>query len=916
MSAANTVENRQQGARLSPMTATNSKLARRWMAVGNGIAWVLIALVALLARLLSRTNLGALLHSVSLSRMRQQPLRTSAGALGIALGVAVLAAVTIVNHSVMMGVRATIGDLAGKADLQVTAGSSGFLESVLDQVRDVPGVYTTTPITEQIASAFGPDGKRERLLVMGVDLIGSEDAYFRNYAPADMEAIRREQVAFLNSTNNIILGREVADRLGLKLHDKLRIAVGNGVQEFEIWGLVSLEGVGRAFGGAFAMMYYPAMQEAFARGRNIDRIDVAIVPGASVTQVASALRQRLGPGFTVDRPARRTDRIMKMLLAVRVGLIMASLSALLAGGFLVFNTSAIAVIQRRRELGVMRALGTTRSQLVRLLTLEAVLVGSVGSALGVLLGILISGVMLHWTTGVVSKLYVQQGVTDLHIDPIPLLVTFVLGVLCTAIAARVASRHASNVQPVEALSSARSRFFTVPAHGVSKMEMVGVVMLLVTAPLLALPVIDNIPFGPLAATVTWVIGVQAFVPRVLLATRRLWSGPARGMLGASTALAIDGVYRDVGRSSAMASGVIAAVGLVVSISAFVASFMSSLNDWAVRSLPGDLLVTSGAVTGALSSRNTPMSDALGGELLSIPGVTRARRIRTVDLEYSGRTVKLLSTDMGMFARTASATTIEGDSVDVVQQIEHGAVAVSENFARYFDVHRGDQLALSTKNGMRHFKVAGVIVDYTSDLGTILLDRTTYIENWADERVDTYELYLAPGVRADAVRSEINDRLGERYDLFVLTNSEFRAEIVKSASEVFSLMRVLEFVTLLVAAVGLMTTVLANVMDRVREIGVYRAIGMLSRQVAKMVMLESIFIGYLGAVIGIVVGAATGYIMSVHVMTVELGWLLPFRLPAIVLAEMLLLLPFAAALAGYFPARKAAGLELREALEYQ
>jgi putative ABC transport system permease protein len=899
------------------MTAPRTdQFTRVWIAFGSLIAWVVIAFVSLLAYMLRRTNMGSLLRSVSVSRMRQQPLRTSATAFGIALGVAVLAAVTVVNHSIMSGVTATIDDLAGKADLQVSASAAGFPDSLLDQVRNVPGVYTSTPVTEQVASAFGPDGKRERLLMLGVDLLGSEDAYFRSYPSQELEAIRRDQIGFLNSSNNIILGRELADRLKLRLHDKLRVSVGSGVQEFEIWGLVDIEGVGRAFGGAIALMYYPAMQVAFARGRNIDRIDVAVTKGLEIEQVAKALRQRLGPAYSIERPNRRGDRITKMLLAVRTGLMMASLSALLAGAFLVFNTSAIGVIQRRRELGVMRALGTTRRELIRLLTMEGVLVGTVGSALGVLLGIAVSGVLLRWTHRAVNELYIQQGVTDTHIDPLQLFGSFVLGVACTAIAARVATQRASDVQPVEALSSARTWIFSVPAHGLSRVELVGLCLLIATVPLTMTPPLGHIPFGPLAAMVTSLLGVQAFVPRLLGATRGLWAGPSRGTHGASTTLAIDGVYRDLGRSSGMASGVIAGVSLVVCISTFVASFMHSLNTWMTQTVPGDLLVTSGSAVSGLSSRNTPLADNLRDELLAIPGVTQARRMRCVDLQYRDSTVKLWATDMQLYAEHTKITVLSGPEDELRADLQRGQVAVSENFARRFDLKRGDQLALSTTLGMHNYRVAGIVLDYTSDLGTILIDRKTYVEGWGDERVDTYELYLADGFAPDKVRAAIVGGLAQRYDLFVLTNSEFRKEVIKSADQIFVLMRLLEIVTLLVAAMGLMTTVLASVMDRVREIGVFRAIGMLRRQIAAMVVLEAVMVGYLGAVVGIVIGTGTGYIMLVRVMTVQLGWLLPFHLPTPVLILILVTLPIAAAMAGFFPARKAARLQLRDALDYE
>jgi putative ABC transport system permease protein len=327
-------------------------------------------------------------------------------------------------------------------------------------------------------------------------------------------------------------------------------------------------------------------------------------------------------------------------------------------------------------------------------------------------------------------------------------------------------------------------------------------------------------------------------------------------------------------------------------------------------------VTSGAATGALSSRNTPLAASVGDELLAIPGVAQVRPFRTVDLEFRGRTVKLLSTDVSVDPHAVRAGLVDDTAQDFIPQLTRGGVAVSENFARTFDVHAGDELALSTHDGLASFRVAGVIVNYTSDLGTVMVDRQTYIEHWGDPRVDTFEIYVAPRVGIQDLRAEITRRLGQRYDLFVLTNHEFRDEIVGAVSEVFKLLRVLVLVTSLMAVLGLTATALANVLYRVREFGVLRAIGMLRSQVSRMVILETAFIALAATLIGVVLGCGTAYVLLDRVISVELGWRFPFRLPAPVLALVLLLLPLTAAIAAYVPARRAAGLKTHEALSYE
>ena len=301
--------------------------------LGSLLSGALLSLVWLAALALSRWRIGRMLQTVSLPRMREHRLRTSFTVLGIGLGVAILVAVVLVSRSIEHGVASTIDDLAGRAELQVGAGTSGFDEAVLDKIRDIPGVFKLTPVVQQVATLRTRSGARERLLLLGVDLLGTDDRYLRSYKSQELDRLREDPLQFLNSSQNLILGREFADRIGVRLHDKIAITTGGGVREFNVWGFIEGSDVGRAFGGAMAVMYYPALQVAYGRGRNIDHIDIAVEPGRDPETVARALRALLGESFRIERPAFRGDRVAQMLTTLRSALMMSSLLALLAGSW-------------------------------------------------------------------------------------------------------------------------------------------------------------------------------------------------------------------------------------------------------------------------------------------------------------------------------------------------------------------------------------------------------------------------------------------------------------------------------------------------------------------------------------------------------------------------------------------------------
>lgn len=872
---------------------------------------IVMAFVRLLALAFAPMRLGRMLQTVSIPRMREHGLRTTFTVLGISLGVAVLVAVILVSRSIVSGVTSTVDDLAGKADLQVAAGSSGFDEAVLDKIREIPGIHKMTPVVQQITSLRRPDGTRERLLVLGVDLLGSEDSYFRSYDSKELTEIRREPLSFLNSSQNIILSRDLADRLGAKLHDKVSMITGHGAQEFEVWGFIEAKGVGRAFGGAVGIMYYPALQVAFERGLNIDRIDIAVKPGTDPEPVAQALQGILGEGFDIDRPTNRGDRVAQMLTAMRTALSMSSVLALVAGAFLVINTMGISVVQRKRELGIMRALGTTRRQLITLLTLEGALLGAVGSTFGVLLAVGISRLLLGVFGDAVSEVYMEQAASKIELDPYVMAFGFALGIIASTVAAYIATNKAGSIKPTEALSSAS--LMGIQGASTRASDVVGLLLLVVTVFLLRLPPVGNMPYGAVAGSLTLTLGGRALMPRIVASAHALMALFRSRFMSVETIIATDNLPRDLPRTASMASGLMAGVSLTVGIGTFVVSFITSLNTWSGQLLPGDLFVTSGIAVSGLSGRNTPMAPGMREQLLAIPGVEAARGFRFVDIQYDGVPIKLGAVED---PERSTNTFLEGTEAEAIAELKRGGLVVSENFSRRFNVHKGDQLPLSTKLGTRRFPVAAVVVDYTSDRGIIKIMRDVYEEHWGDTRIDSFEIFVRKGVEPESVRSAINTTLSDKYDLFVLTNAEFRGEFVKAADKIFSLMHVLELVTLVVAVLGMVTAVLANVLDRVREVGVLRALGMLRRQVRKMVVVEATLIGGVGALGGVLVGLGIGYILLRYIAGVQMGWHLPYEFPLKPILTMIAICLPASALAGFYPARQAARMPVSDALEYE
>lgn len=868
-------------------------------------------------------DLFRLLYTVSLPRFREHPLRTALTVAGVMLGVATLVAVVLVNRSVVGSVQATFDDISGKADWQVAGGSAGIDESLLETLKATPGVYKATPILQKTVrvSTQGLDPEKraqlegQYLLVLGVDFLGEDDEYFRAYGSQEVDAVKEEPLAFLNSSTNIVLSDKFASEYGYQVGDTLPLLTPAGTQDFEVWGFIREEKIGRAFGGFIGVMYYQAAQVAFERGTLVDRFDVAIVPGADADEVRAAMLKQLGPGFEIERPERRSGRVTKMLNAFQFALTMGSMIALLVGMFLIFNTISISVVQRKYEIGILRALGTTRGQILRLFTFEGTVMGIVGSVVGTGLGVLLARILLGSVTQSVGELYLQVEANKVHMDPILMVSGFVLGIGMSLISSLWPAKVATAVRPIETLRASPTPAAYDLTRPIGRSDIIAMVLAAVSIVFLFQDPIGGMPLFAYGAMLTLTLMFALLMPRVVLLVHRMFRPLFARMAGLEAQLANEALLRDLNRASITTAALMIAIGMAVSSAVFITSFRDSTLKWIDQSVPADIFITSAARFSGV--KNNPMSADLLPFFAEIEGVESVDMIRIADLNFRDLPIKLLSLDWNVYKQHAQSNYVDGSLQQADPLLTAGTgVLIGENLARRCNLSAGDSLELLTPIGTRTYQVGGVIVDYTSDQGIIVMDRSAYVNTFSDTMVDTYELYLEPTADLETIRSEIIKTYGPTYDLFVLSNAEFKGELKALLDQIFAVLNALELVALIIALLGVINTMLANVLDRVREIGVLRAIGTLRRQVRKMVVFEAMILGFASNLMGIASGLVGGLVMLYSINTVQTGWVFPFSFPTIPIVQVFFLILLVAALAGWYPARQAARFRVTEALGYE
>src|SRR5712671_380323 len=328
-----------------------------------------------------------LLRLISWPYFRKHVLRTALTTAGIVLGVSVFVGMHTANQSVLFAFSRTVDRIAGKTELQVTAGETGFDEDVLEKVQASPSVRVAVPVVEAVVDTrIAGEGS---ILVLGVDMTG--DRSLRDYdLESGDEAVIDDPLVFLAQPDSLILTKEFADKNHFAVNSRITLGTVLGDKAFTIRGIMKSSGLSSAFGGNLAIMDIYAAQKMFGRGRTFDRIDIGVSEGRTVADAQTELRGLLGSGFQIDPPSARGQQFEAMTAAYSMMVNISSLFALFIGMFIIYNAFAIAVTQRRSEIGILRALGATRRQIRVLFLGESAITGLVGSIGGVGFGLLIA----------------------------------------------------------------------------------------------------------------------------------------------------------------------------------------------------------------------------------------------------------------------------------------------------------------------------------------------------------------------------------------------------------------------------------------------------------------------------------------------------------------------------------------------
>lgn len=831
---------------------------------------------------------------------------------GVSVGVAVFLAIRLSNYSAFKAFESTIDNVNGKANVQVqSASGSEFSDRVftaLLQIKErAKALQAITPVTEQLAEIRGA---KEALIVLGIDIF--TDRKFRAYN--DVEGLDGEVfLRFLLQPNTILISESFAKRNQIEKNQTIKLVADGLERELRVIGIFKTDTPTSEVSNSFAVMDIEQMQRFFGKEGKLDKID-CLAEEAEREALVSFLSESLPKEVEVVSAKNRGAQVAKMISAFDLNLSALAFISLLVAMFLIYNTITTNAIRRRREIGILRALGLSAGEVFFLFLFEAFLIGVIGSAIGVVLGVGLATYTVASVAQTITALYVYVAATEVQLAPSLLVFGFGIGVVASVVSSIYPAFEVYRVHPRETfhLQAFEQKF----SANVTRILSVSIVLLLLGFFFTQLPPINGMPIFGYGAAICVIAGFAFLSPEVIVLFRKLFEKIVRGTFGIEGTLANNYLSESLNRTATAISALMVAIAMLIGIGVMVGSFRQTVVYWIDQTLKADIFIAP-AEKFAVGSK-LPVAREVYDYLRALPEVESVDGFSSRPIQFQGASTILCASNLDAVRQSSYLLFKDGDFKSVAQKLidDESAVAVTEVFANKFGLKTGDAFSLQTPSGEKTFKIAGVYYDYASDRGLILIHRGHFEKFWNDDKLNNLGVFLKDKSQANALVQHLREKFQGVAKIVVYSNYGLRQNVLSVFDQTFMITYVLQFVAMAVAAMGVISSLMAIIFERRREIGVLRSVGASIEQVRNITLIEAFLMGIIASILGVACGCALSLILIYVINVQSFGWTIQIYLPYITIVGAVLLVLFTALVSGWIPARYAMRLAIAEQVRFE
>jgi putative ABC transport system permease protein len=851
------------------------------------------------------------LTSLAIKSLWARKLRALGTALAVLIGVSLVAGTYVLTDTINRAFDQIFSDSLKGTSVVVTArqpvtqeGNSStptFPATLLKKVDKVPGVTLAS------GAIFTPGG-----IYNGNKRVGSQFApkFIASILPPRIESLKTVEGHRPQNSRQATLDKAAADDSGLKIGDPIRLSGERRAKTYKLVGLTELGGT--SFGGAsIAQLTLPEAQLITDKVGRYDQISVANNPHVSSSTLAARIKRVMPHDIRVETAQqnanRQSDQIHKALSFLPIFLGVFAAVALIVGAFVIFNTFSITVAQRVREFGMLRTLGASRRQILSSVIVEAGLIGLFGAIAGIFGGLLFA----KGIEALFKALGIGLPTTALVVASRTVIVSLVIGVVVTLFAVLSPALRSTRVPPIAAMQDLEmtpSRRRSIVTTAIASLLLVGGLALVLVG--LFANIKDSgqaaLMLGLGAALVLF--GVSLWSPKLVKPLAEVAGWPLERLRGLTGRLARENSQRNPGRTAATAAALMIGLALVSFVTVFAAGLKASIGNAIDSNFQGQLVIQN-------SNGFDPIPAAAAKTAAQVPGVKTVSTLRSSAVKVAGfGKARAAGLDPKTANKVLKIDFQDGSSPKTLQNLKDNEVIADKSYLDGTGLNVGDKIRILGQTGkLTTFRIVGSLKDNANLLGDMVVTQGAMARDFAT-RQDVFDFIdLKPGANTAAVQAKIKPLLRAKFPTSeVLNQDELKTNQENQINPLLGLVYALLSLAVIVSLFGIANTLALSIYERRRELGMLRAVGMSRRQVRRLIRYESVITALIGAILGMVIGMIFAALMSVPLKSQ--GFVISY--PVGQLIFILVIAGLAGVVAAIAPARRAARLDVLEALAYE
>ncbi|MBI4242554.1 MAG: ABC transporter permease, partial [Planctomycetes bacterium] len=773
-------------------------------------------------------------------------------------------------------------------------------------IEKISGIRASPVIQE---SALIPEFK-SHVIVLGIDL--ARDIKLRDYKFSN-KFVSDPLTLFFNPESIIITGI-FADKHRLSLKSQFKINSHNGLKSVTVAGIIDDEGIAKTLSGDIIVMNIKTAQNFFGYNNRYSRIEVSV--DEPKQNKIDELKMKLGTEYSISKPAQQMNSTFDYAIGgIHLMTLAATAITTLISIFIIYNSLSLSVVEKVKDIGILRAIGASRFTIISSFVIEGALIGFISSLVGMFFGISISKLMISQMAEHTNILIHLVNVSDTIIPQDIYWKSLLLGTSTSIIGSLVPSIYASGVSPMSAIrkfiysSSIHNRFFQLFILGAGSFAISFIKLLDPSASLDA----------QIVGLVMSIVGLALALPQLVIWFSNVIRAIGRTILPFEGYIALDNIIKFPSRTSLTVIAFAGSLTILVAMWGMLGSMQKSLREWQESVLVFDLSILSHNISKNLYD-TAVIPDSILNEIKEDSQIDKTYGIRTKFITIFGNnTAMLIAMDIKEFldVREKCGFILDGINTDeLLRNLKNGQVVISDNFANLYGSKIGDQLLLPIADGNKQFRICEQLLDYSWQNGVIIIDRDIYKKYWNDSYVTWIDIKTKNGADIEKMRFDLNQKLSNRYNIYVFDAKQVGEYALKLVKDAFKLADSYILVAIIIGAIGIANTLFISFITQARQFAVLRAVGATLKQVHKSLAFEAVYIGSLSGIFGCLMGIFAIALPMKAILMKSGGFDIPFSFPTKPVFASLAIALIISIISSFFPMRLANKSNITEDIQYE